>query len=184
MKHIALLVALATLALPLAAQTPGPSTGAPRAQAQQKVKDPAAKEAKRRAMAKLDEQSRKALKLMGGAQKALLRALPIYDGHRTLAVQLIKTSRIEVLMGGIQSSRKAKKTKAAKNEGHETSSLSRESVAQSQKAMSTARDLLEKAIASLAAAPNQSAYTTEAIANLGKAKQEVMLGIAVHSSKP
>lgn len=180
---IASTVALFAVAGIAAAQQPGPSTGVQVPAAKGKA-NKANKADKKAQLAKLDEQQKKAFKATSGAIKLVERALPIYDGHRALAIDLMKTARMDLVTGAnnqaIQTKKGKKGAKLQVAEGHDKSKFTQAQIEASQKALGEAVEILNRAIEDLNG--KTDSYNTEAVSNLKKAQDELKAAIALHST--
>lgn len=184
MKNIAAIiastVALVAVSALAPAQQPGPASPVQVPPVLQKGK----KEANKARVAKLDEQEKKAYKALSGAIKLAEHALPIYDGHRVLAVDLLKTARTDIVVGANNEAAKVKKGKKAAKanavEGHDKSKYTPEQIAASQKSLQQAVEILNRAIEDLSG--KTDTYNTEAAANIRKAQDELKAAIALHAA--
>jgi hypothetical protein len=163
------------------AQQPGPAGGVQTPAVKAKV---GRKEANKARVAKLDTEEKKAYKAVSGAIKLVEHALPIYDGHRVLALDLLKTSRTDMVVGANNEAVPAKKGKKAKKnavpEGHDKSKYTPAQVATSQKELEQAVQIIGKAIDDLAA--KTDSYNMESVSNLRKAQDELKAAIALHAT--
>ena len=173
-------ILIASIASVASGQQPGPGTpGAQTPPVQSK------KGAKKMLASKFTPNQKKAYKFMSGAIRVLEHALPIYDGHRLHAMDLIKNSRHELVDGANDLPVKLKRAHkgAIVNEGHDKGKFAADKVSISQREMANAITQIDSAIKALKEEP-PAEFLTNTIESLNAAKKEIAAGIAVQESKP